>query len=71
MISGNERLPDLLRPTELHDFGDVFGASGAARKGRANALFAVAAVTTLTLGIQHLTNPIHVAPSPAATIAAR
>ena len=71
MTSGNERLPDVLRPTELHDFSDVFRASGAVRKGRANALFAVAAVTALILGIQHLTNPTRVAPSPAAIIAVR
>ncbi len=71
MYPGNERLPDVLRPTELHDFSDVFGASGAARKGRVNALFAVAAVTALTLGVQHLTNPTRVAPSPAAMVAAR
>lgn len=71
MTLGSERLPDMLRPTELHDLRDVFGASGVACKGRANALLAVVALATLTPGIQHLTDPTPVAPSPAAVTAAR
>ena len=71
MTAGNKRLPDALRPTELHDLSDVFGTSGVACKGRANALLAVVAFTALTLGIQHLTDPSPVAPSPAAVIVAR
>lgn len=46
MMTENNRLPDVLRPTELHDFSDVFARRRAGR-GHAKALLIGMALAAL------------------------
>ncbi len=70
MTTENNRLPDVLRPTELHDFSDVFTA-GKARSGPAKAILAIAAAAALMHGALQVTGASHVPSDSPALVAAR
>ena len=53
MTTENNRLPDALRPTELHDFSDM-PAAGNARGYQAKAILVIAAIAALILGMPQM-----------------
>ena len=70
MMTENNRLPDVLRPTELHDFSDMFTA-GKAHGGPAKAVLVIATVAALIHGVLQVAGTASGPSSPAAVIAAR
>ncbi|MGI4943935.1 MAG: hypothetical protein ACRYHQ_25805 [Janthinobacterium lividum] len=69
MMTESNRLPDVLRPTELHDFSDVF-ATRRTRRGHAKAVLIGAALAALIRG-DRATDAAAGPSSPATPIAAR
>lgn len=68
MNNQTSSLPDVLRPTELHDFSEVFGTPGS-RTAWATAPAIIAGVIVLLLGTLASTGTTLVASNPAAPYA--
>ncbi len=70
MTAENNRVPDVLRPTELHDFSDVFTAKKA-HDGQAKTVLILAAVAALVFGALRVTDTTPIPSSPTALLTAR